>query len=80
QPSHVSQYPSAPPPPSSSYASPYPVNVQPSNTNNYSTYSLPNVGQQPPVFQGGGGFQQSPYPPAYPGNQRPPPPPPPHSG
>ncbi|CAF1011357.1 unnamed protein product [Rotaria sp. Silwood1] len=64
-------YPSASP--SSSYTSPYPTNAQPPNTNNYSPYSLPNIGQQqPPAAFQGSGFNQSPYSQAYPGNQRPP--------
>ncbi|CAF1197230.1 unnamed protein product [Rotaria sordida] len=66
-------YPNAPPP-SSSHTSPFPVNFQPPNTSNYSSHSLPNIGQQPPAFQGDSGFYQTSYPQAYPGNQQPPPP------
>jgi hypothetical protein len=36
------------PPSSSSYNNPYPSNNQPPNTSNYSPYSLPQNGQQPP--------------------------------
>ncbi|UJR32351.1 hypothetical protein I4U23_019814 [Adineta vaga] len=83
-------YPPGPPPPpsSSSYNNPYASNNQPSKPGNYSSYSLPHVGQQPPPppsQQGGGGYQQGPYPPqsnpyinsnqpsGYPGNPQLPP-------
>ncbi|CAF1399012.1 unnamed protein product, partial [Adineta steineri] len=72
---------------SSSYTNPYASNNQPPNSNNFSPYSLPHMGQQPPPppsQQGGSNFQQSPYPPqsspypssnpsagGYPGNQPP---------
>jgi len=36
------------PPSSSSYNNPYASNNQPPNASNYSPYSLPQIGQQPP--------------------------------
>jgi hypothetical protein len=55
-------YPTGPPSSSSSsYNSPYPPSNQPPNTGNYSAYSLPNTGNQPPPPQGGSGYQQNVY-------------------
>jgi len=45
-------YPSGPPS-STPYNNPYSTNNQPPNTSNYSSYSLPNTGQQPPPSQQG---------------------------
>ncbi|CAF3705060.1 unnamed protein product [Rotaria sp. Silwood1] len=63
-------YPTGPPssqpsfptgPSSSSFNNPYPSANQPANTSKYSSYSLPQPGNQPPPSQGGASYQQGPY-------------------
>ncbi|CAF1135857.1 unnamed protein product [Adineta ricciae] len=78
-------YPSGPQASLPPYNNPYGSNNQPPKQGNFSSYSLPQVGQQPPPQQGGGGYQQGPYPPqsnpysnsnqpsGFSGNNQPPP-------